>query len=210
MVRFESSTLNLRSSKVMGRGGKRPGAGRPPGSGKYGEPTKAVRLPISLAEQVSDILEKWHARGKSPQVEVAIQGICQSVTDAHTRLPVYLEAVAAGSPVPVTDYIDEELDLYDHLTQHPDQTFCVRVNGDSMIDAGIHPHDLLIVDAALEPRNGSVTIAVINGEVTVKRLKWKGDRLFLVPENANYQSLEITENMNFQVLGVVTNVIHSL
>lgn len=193
----------------MGRGGKRPGAGRPPGSGKYGEPTKAVRLPMSLADQVTEILESWHARGKSPQLELEIKRIGQPLADALTRLPVYLEAVAAGSPTPVTDYVDEELDLYHHLTQHPDQTFCVRVNGDSMIDAGIHPHDLLIVDAALEPKNGSVAIAVVNGEVTVKRLQWKEDCLFLVPENPHYQPLEITEDMNFQVLGVVTNVIHA-
>lgn len=194
----------------MGRGGKRPGAGRPPGSGKYGEPTKAVRLPMSLADQVTAILESWHARGKSPQLELEIKRIGQSLANSPTRLPVYLEAVAAGSPTPATDYVDEELDLYNHLTQHPDRTFCVRVNGDSMIEAGIHPHDLLIVDAALEPKNGSVAIAVVNGEVTVKRLQWKGDRLFLLPENSHYQPLEITEDMNFQVLGVVTNVIHSL
>jgi DNA polymerase V len=194
----------------MGRGGKRPGAGRPPGTGKYGEPTKAVRLPMSLADQVTEILESWHARGKSPQLELEIKRIGQPLNDSQSRLPVYLEAVAAGSPTPATDYVDEELDLYDHLTQHPDQTFCVRVNGDSMIGAGIHPHDLLIVDAALEPKNGSVAISVVNGEVTVKRLQWKGDLLFLVPENSNYQPLEITEDMNFQVLGVVTNVIHAL
>lgn len=193
----------------MGRGGKRPGAGRPPGSGKYGEPTKAVRLPMSLADQVTEILESWHARGKSPQLELEIKRIGQPLADSLTRLPVYLEAVAAGSPTPVTDYVDEELDLYHHLTQHPDQTFCVRVNGDSMIDAGIHPQDLLIVDAALEPKHGSVVIAVVNGEVTVKRLQWKEDYLFLVPENPHYQPLEITEDMNFQVLGVVTNVIHA-
>lgn len=194
----------------MGRGGKRPGAGRPPGSGKYGEPTKAVRLPMSLVEQVTEILDTWHARGKLPEVEMEIKRIGQSGAGSPTRLPVYLEAVAAGSPTPATDYVDEELDLYDRLTQHPDRTFCVRVNGDSMIDAGIHPHDLLIVDAALEPKNGSVAIAVVNGEVTVKRLRWKGKRLFLVPENPHYPTLEITEDMNFQVLGVVTNVIHAL
>jgi DNA polymerase V len=194
----------------MGRGGKRAGAGRPPGTGKYGEPTKAVRLPMSLADRVTAILESWHARGKSPQLELEIKRIGQPLANSPARLPVYLEAVAAGSPTPATDYVDEELNLYDHLTQHPERTFCVRVNGDSMIDAGIHPHDLLIVDAALEPKNGSVAIAVVNGEVTVKRLHWKGDRLFLVPENPNYPSWEITEDMSFQVLGVVTNVIHSL
>ncbi|MGB7056356.1 MAG: translesion error-prone DNA polymerase V autoproteolytic subunit [Geitlerinemataceae cyanobacterium] len=194
----------------MGRGGKRAGAGRPPGTGKYGEPTKAVRLPMSLADRVTEILESWQARGKPSQLELEIKRIGQPLADSPTRLPMYLEAVAAGSPTPATDYIDEELDLYDHLTQHPDRTFCVRVNGESMIEAGIHPHDLLIVDAALEPKNGSVAIAVVNGEVTVKRLKWQGASLFLVPENPNYRPLKITEDMNFQVLGVVTNVIHAL
>ncbi len=194
----------------MGRGGKRPGAGRPPGSGKYGEPTKALRLPISLATQVMEVLEHWQAGGKPHPTEIQFQRICQQSIAAKPSLPLYLEAVAAGVPTPATNYIDQELDLYNHLTQHPEKTFCVRVSGDSMINAGIHANDLLIVDAAIEPKHDNVVIAVVDGEVTVKRLRSKRGELSLIPENPNYHPLTITEEMNFRVLGVVTNVIHAL
>ncbi len=77
-----------------------------------------------------------------------------------------------------------------------------------MIDAGIHPGDLLLVDRALEATPGRIVIAVINGELTVKRLHRQRGKLYLLPENPNYPSLEITEAMEFQVWGVVTTVIH--
>jgi len=81
----------------------------------------------------------------------------------------------------------------------------------SMIDVGIHPNDLLIVDRSLRPASGRVIIAVINGELTVKRLiKKENNKLFLMPENSNYPILEITEDMEFMIWGVVTNVIHPL
>ena len=80
-----------------------------------------------------------------------------------------------------------------------------------MIDVGIHPNDLLIVDRSMRPSSGRVIIAVINGELTVKRLiKKDNNKLFLMPENPNYPILEITEEMEFMIWGVVTNVIHPL
>ena len=80
-----------------------------------------------------------------------------------------------------------------------------------MIDVGIHPSDLLIVDRSLRPSSGRVIIAVINGELTVKRLiKKDNNKLYLMPENPNYPILEITEDMDFMIWGVVTNVIHPL
>ncbi|MBE9040109.1 translesion error-prone DNA polymerase V autoproteolytic subunit [Oscillatoriales cyanobacterium LEGE 11467] len=194
----------------MGRGGKRPGAGRPRGSGKYGEPTKAVRLPMSLVTQVTKILENWPSQGRLCAGDIQIQRLSQQETTPTLTLPLYLEAVAAGYPTPATDYVDGELDLNQHLTQHPEETFCVRVNGDSMIDAGIHPNDLLIVDRAIEPKNGSVVIAVVDGEVTVKRMYQDDDRLLLVPENDRYKPLEIAEETQFHIWGVVTNVVHAL
>ncbi|MDY6939708.1 MAG: translesion error-prone DNA polymerase V autoproteolytic subunit [Cyanobacteriota bacterium] len=194
----------------MGRGGKRPGAGRPRGSGKYGEPTKAVRLPISLVDRVSEILENWPTQGRFSPPEIEIQRLSPKETATTSKFPLYLEAVAAGYPTQTSDYVDGELDLNQHLTQHPEDTFCVRVNGDSMIDAGIHPNDLLIVDRALEPKDGSVVIATVDGDVTVKRMQREGDRLWLIPENSHYEPLEITEDTTFHIWGVVTNVIHAL
>jgi DNA polymerase V len=125
-------------------------------------------------------------------------------------LPLYVTPVSAGFPSPAEDYIEGKLDLNKHLIKHPAATFFVRVTGDSMIDAGIHEGDILIVDRALEPVHGSIVIAVVDGELTVKRIKRSQGKLFLVPENKQYLPLQIHEETNFEVWGVVTNVIHSL
>jgi DNA polymerase V len=124
--------------------------------------------------------------------------------------PLFLAAVSAGFPSPAEDYIEGRLDLNKHLIKHPAATFFVRVAGDSMTGAGIHPGDILVVDRALEPRDASVVIAVVDGELTVKRLSRRDGRLYLVPDNSLYQPLEILEAMEFEVWGVVTSVIHSL
>jgi DNA polymerase V len=94
--------------------------------------------------------------------------------------------------------------------KHPDSTFLVRVVGESMQDAGIHPRDLLVVDRSLEAISGKVVIAVVDGELTVKRLRKHRNKLWLMPENPNFQPIEIGENMELHIWGVVTNVIHAL
>ena len=124
--------------------------------------------------------------------------------------PLFLASVSAGFPSPAEDYIEGRLDLNRHLIKHPAATFFVRVAGDSMIGAGIHPGDILVVDRALEPQDSNVVIAVIDGELTVKRISQSHGKLFLVPDNKAYQPLEILEEMEFEVWGVVTSVIHSL
>ncbi len=124
--------------------------------------------------------------------------------------PLFLASVSAGFPSPAEDYIEGRLDLNRHLIKHPAATFFVRVAGDSMIDAGIHPGDILVVDRALEPQDTNVVIAVIDGELTVKRISQRHGKLFLVPDNQAYQPLEILAEMEFEVWGVVTSVIHSL
>jgi len=105
---------------------------------------------------------------------------------------------------------DGTMDLNTELIKHPVSTFYVRATGTSMIGAGIHPDDLLIVDRSLEPVDKKVIIAVVNGELTVKRLRLRGDRAFLEAENEGYPPIEITGNMEFSVWGVVTYAIHSL
>jgi len=124
--------------------------------------------------------------------------------------PLFLASVSAGFPSPAEDYIEGRLDLNRHLIKHPAATFFVRVAGDSMIDAGIHPGDILVVDRALEPQDSNVVIAVIDGELTVKRISQRHGKLFLMPDNEAYQPLEILAEMEFEVWGVVTSVIHSL
>ncbi|MFZ4729288.1 MAG: LexA family protein [Pseudanabaena sp.] len=191
----------------MPRGGKRQGAGRPVGTGKYNETTKAVRLPISLADEILEAL------ARDPQ-QVEPASIVSSIfkTDNYTkcRVPLFLNPVAAGFPAPTEDYIEGKIDLNRHLVKHPDSTFLVRVVGESMQDAGIHPRDLLVVDRSLEAISGKVVIAVVDGELTVKRLRKHRNKLWLMPENPNFQPIEIGENMELHIWGVVTNVIHAL
>ncbi len=125
-------------------------------------------------------------------------------------LALYASRVPAGFPSPADDYIDQRLDLNTHLIEHPAASFFVRVSGDSMIGAGIHDGDLLIVDRALKPLDGRVVIAALDGELTVKRLVFRNKRPWLVPENPDYAPIEVREGLDCIIWGVVTRVIHAL
>ena len=128
----------------------------------------------------------------------------------HYAIPLYGSAISAGFPSPADEYLEGKLDLNQYLIPHPLATFLVRVSGNSMIGAGIHEGDLLVVDRSLEPRDGKVVIAVINGELMVKRLRYHGKRPYLYAENPDYSPVAITEAMEFQIWGVVTTAIHNL
>jgi len=123
-------------------------------------------------------------------------------------IPMGAGTIAAGFPSPAGDYIDSRLDIFEYLIQHPTATFYVRVKGNSMINAGIHDGDLLVVDRSLEPKNNQVVIAIIDGEFTVKRISKYNNKLYLIPENNQFKPIEITDTMDFEVWGVVTFVIH--
>lgn len=126
------------------------------------------------------------------------------------KLPLFLESVSAGFPSPADDYLEGKLDLNEYLIINPASTFLVRVTGDSMVNSGIYSGDLLIVDRSLEPKDGNIVIAVIDGELTVKKLRFIKNKLTLLPDNPKYKPIEINENMNFEVWGVVSTVIHPL
>lgn len=172
---------------MIKHGGKRPNAGRPKGSGPYQEETKPLRIPVSLLPSV----KKY----------VAAKGYA---------IPLYTSKVQAGFPSPADDYQEGTLNLEEHLIQNPASTFFVRVIGNSMINAGMYPNDLLIVDKSLTPVSGKVIVAILNGEFTVKRLVKKRNKTFLVAENPDYEPIDVTDNSEFQIWGVVTNVIHGL
>lgn len=127
----------------------------------------------------------------------------------NLALPIYLESVSAGFPSPADDYTEKSLDLNDLLIKNPAATFFVRVSGDSMINAGMSSGDILVVDRSLDAKNNSIVIAVVNGEMTVKRLSLKNGQVFLCPENPQYKPIKITSEMYFEVWGVVRSVIHS-
>lgn len=126
------------------------------------------------------------------------------------KLPIFLGRLPAGFPSPADDYLEGKLDITKHLVKHPAATFYVRVSGDSMIGAGIHSGDLLVVDRSLEAKSGNVIVAALDGELTVKRLYQKNGLLRLLPENPEYQPIEIQLQQSFEIWGVVTNVIHPL
>jgi DNA polymerase V len=130
-------------------------------------------------------------------------------TKGH-QLPLYSNKVSAGFPSPADDHIEQQLDLNEHLIKNPSSTFFVRVSGESMKEVGIFPNDILIVDRSIKPINGKIVIAVIDGELTVKRLKKEKSALFLMPENKDFQPIAIKEMQDFSIWGVVTNVIHAL
>ncbi len=122
------------------------------------------------------------------------------------KIALYSSHVQAGFASPADDFVEEYLDLNDLLVKREEATFFVRVAGHSMIDAGIQPDDILIVDRSLEAKHGKIVIAVIDGEVTVKRLYHRAERIILKAENTNYKDIPITGSLH--IWGVVTSIIH--
>lgn len=173
----------------MTHGGKRKGAGRPPGKNKYGEPTKPLRIPLSKVSLVKAL-----------------------VTNDATpyELPLFSSKVRAGFPSPADDYIECKLDLNSHLVKHPAATFLVRAEGDSMKNAGIYSGDMLIVDKSIEPLHGKIVIAAVDGELTVKRLHKTLEKTMLLAENPKYKPIVLNEEQDVIIWGVVTHVIHNV
>ena len=171
----------------MTRGGLRKGAGRPSGTGNYKEATKPIRLPVSL-----------------------INSVLSYVENNGYQLPLYGTKVAAGSPSPGDDYVEAHLDLNTYLIKHPAATFFVRVSGHSMIEAGIHENDILVVDRSITPQVGKIVVVALDGQLTVKRLNQIDNKLFLMPENKNFEPIEVKEGSEIHIWGVVTNVIHAV
>lgn len=130
-------------------------------------------------------------------------------SESSTRLPLAAGEVRAGFPSPADDYLEMELDLVEHIVQHPSATFYVRAKGDSMRDYGIYDGDLLVVDRSLEPRHGNIIIAAVDGELTVKRFEMVGIRPFLVAGNPDYPPISLTGH-ECHVWGVVTHNVHRL
>lgn len=134
----------------------------------------------------------------------------REISHSSFSLPLYSYAVPAGFPSPCEDYIEKSLDLNEFLIKHPAATFFMRVSGDSMIKAGIHDKDILIVDRSVEPVNGKVVVAATDGYLTVKRLKIINHQAFLMPENDDFQPIAVNPENGIYIWGVVIHVIHSI
>lgn len=118
--------------------------------------------------------------------------------------PLVTSRVSAGFPSPAEDYIEGRMDLNRELIRNPLSTFYVRVTGESMINIGIYPNCLLVVDRAMETQDGNIVIARVDNELCVKRLSiCNNGKVWLISENESYRPIEITERMDFEVWGKV-------
>lgn len=169
-------------------GGKRQGSGRKPGTGKYGEATELMRIPKSLSKHVKDFVREKKVK--------------------NHRIPLYMAKVPAGSPSFLEDHVDDYIDLNEFCVRDPEDTFMVMATGDSMRDANIKAGDVLIVDRSLEPVSGNIVIAVVDGNLTVKRLHKTSKSITLKPENDKYEPIKITSKNTLHIWGVVTHIIH--
>jgi DNA polymerase V len=115
--------------------------------------------------------------------------------------------ISAGFPSPAEDFKEQRLSLDKELIKNKEATFFARVSGQSMIGAGLDDNDLLVIDRSLEPENNKIAVCFLDGEFTVKRLKVDKDEVWLQPENPNYPIIRITNENNFIIWGIVTNVI---
>ncbi|ACU88303.1 LexA family protein [Desulfomicrobium baculatum] len=134
----------------------------------------------------------------------------RAVSEPRHGTPLYLDRISAGFPSPADDYIETALDLNTYLIRNPAATFMVRVSGDSMTGAGISDGDVLVVDRSEQPAHGKIVVAVLDGELTVKRLVMKNGQTLLAPENPCYQPITVTEGQDLHVWGVVTGVVRKL
>ena len=126
-------------------------------------------------------------------------------------LPFHLNKVGAGFPSPATDYVEDDLDLNAHLIKNIPSTFLIRVQGKSMCSIGIYDSDLLVVDKSLNPKNFSTVIANINEELIIKNFVKEKDQSFLTSESKHLKDkINLTENPEIIIWGVVTYVIHAL
>ena len=132
----------------------------------------------------------------------------QSIKKKQILTPIFVDSVSAGFPSPATDYMESKLDLNEYLIKHPAATFIVKAKGPSMTDAGILSGDLLIVDRSIDPKSNNIVIASIFGDLTVKKLQKKEKSLFLLSANSDYPSIEVKEEMECFIWGVVTYIIH--
>jgi len=195
----------MESKVKTNRGGKRPNAGRKEGTGKFGEPTEVIRVPVSQKDVIVDFLERYRKK-QSMQTLDNIEAFEYPVID-HVKipLPLYGSKVRAGIPSPADDHIEKRLDVSEYLIDRADSTFFVTIIGDSMRDAGLLSGDKAVVDRSRQASVGDIVLASVDGEFTIKSLgKNKQGLPRLIPANPEFSIIEVNEAMHFEIWGVVT------
>jgi len=130
-------------------------------------------------------------------------------TNISLELPLAGSKIKAGFPSPAEDFLDTGIDLNTELIKNPASTFLGKVSGDSMQDLGISDGDIVVIDKSKEVVDGKIVICFIDGEFTMKTIKFEEDFCWLMPANKKYQPLKVTKDNEFLVWGIVTHVIKS-
>ncbi|NII10665.1 translesion error-prone DNA polymerase V autoproteolytic subunit [Oleiagrimonas sp. C23AA] len=184
------------SQSSSSHGGARPGAGRP-----KQEPSKRISVPESQVPTVLAYLDAYR------QPTRAGDPVPVSSSPTTLALPAFAHNVPAGFPSPADDYRDDEIDLNREmvLQGHEAATFVLRVSGWSMMGAGILDGDRIVVDRALNPQHGDIVVAIVNNELTIKRLGRVEGKLALIPENPHFQPLVLDEGDTMEIWGVVVS-----
>ncbi len=144
------------------------------------------------------------------QEDIIISDVKPVIEKLTSGLQFFEGRVQAGFPSPAQGEYADTIDLNRALITNPAATFCARVIGNSMVDAGINEGDLLIIDRSLTPHDGNVAVCFVDGDFTVKRLSVRDDGIYLIPANAQFPELRVSEESNFQVWGVVSHIIKKL
>lgn len=189
------------------RGGKRLNAGRKTGSGKFGEPTEVVRVPVSQKPVIVNFLAAYQRKQLLEDAVDISSLMLPALQHKSFNIPLFNSKVPAGLPSPADDYVERRLDPSEYLIDQVDTTFFVTIQGESMIEAGLIPGDKAVVDRSKIPVIGDIVLAVVDGDFTIKILnRQKNGQPRLLPANASgqYQPIEIKENTQFEVWGVVT------
>ena len=140
---------------------------------------------------------------------MTVKNIGNSGEFEQLGIPLFSDAVTAGFPSPATDYCERKLDLNELCIKKPAATYFVRAQGDSMIEAGIFPGDVIVVDRSINAAHGDIVIASFNGELLIKKLETKPTTR-LVPMNSQHDPIVVPEDTDLEIFGVATTVIHSL
>lgn len=196
------------------RGGARPGSGRPKGDSRL----YAFRCPGTLADRIDEQPNKTEFIRSSIETALMLkdqnlQKLGEIIPAGNVRsrvLPFFDQRVVAGFPVPLdNDERSQDIDILSMLVPHPEASYLIRVQGDSMIDADIMSGDIVIVDKSnRNPSAKEIAVCELNGEYTLKRIAYEDGQAWLVPANPDYPRFKVTPDDDFSIWGTVTYIIH--
>ena len=167
------------------------------------QPSTVIRLPLPVAALAKRLAARTLRAGD-------INAFLNVQARWTATVPLMAHAASCGFPSPADDYLDKPLDFNELLIEDVAATFAVWVAGDSMNGVGIFPGDIAVVNRARTAVDGSIVLALLGGEFTIKRYRCKGNRVWLHAENPAFADIDITEDSEFEVWGVIVRAIRML